>query len=369
MLVSTTSQYDTPDFSIIDHTEVNPQLWLQYFDVRQAIADVAADVAALPSSTDTPEQHTKKVYEAGLNYFLTWADWRLPTPSLIQGFIAHLIHHKHPNRKLKSSTVNSKYLAPVRKYLEKLADQHIQVTGAEREFVQDCKELIRQAKKVKGPKPRKSTNIAPMWDPTKTRLTVEQVNAVLRKIDTDNLIGKRDYALLYVAFTTALRVAELSRITLNSISMGEDGYLITVRGKRSNYDPVPLGKVGYKAVMEWVSSYNAGLEDDDPRRISGDMPIWQAMIHGSNYGKIGTNRFNPERGMSIQGIRNMIERRAGIEPHDTRRTCGAILYDKGAPLPSISKLFRHADSSTTWKYIGQKPNHKDSTFENYVQIG
>jgi site-specific recombinase XerD len=200
---------------------------------------------------------------------------------------------------------------------------------------------------------------------------------VLRGINRSTRSGLRDYALLHVAFTSGLRLAELQRITLNSIQPSGDVYLITVRGKRSNVDPVPVSARAFADIMAWVDAYNAELPADDPRRIAGDLPIWQPLLHGDNYAWVGVNGFKPSRGMSAQGLRDIIERTTraalgdqfALAAHDTRRTAAAIAYDAGMPLPSIQKLLRHKDAAVTLRYIGQKPDYDQSTLANYVSIG
>lgn len=357
--------------TIIEHDRADSQLWREYFNVEKALAAVAAHVAALPSSR-TPEKHTQKVYQAGLNYFLQWSAGQLPSADLVEGFIGHLIQHKE----LKPSTVNAKYLAPLRLFLRKLEAQFIRVTGAERDFVSDCRLHLRNAINVKGPRPNETTNISPLWNPKFTRLNLNQVNRVLREIDITTRSGMRDYALLHVAFSTGLRIAELHRITLDAIKpSGDGGYLLTVRGKRSNVDPVKLTKAAYDDLLDWVDMYNRDLDDDDPRRISDDMPIWQPMIHGDNYMIVGCNRFNPQKGMSVQSLRKVIERRTGavlgddftLAAHDTRRTAAAIAYDSGMPLNEIQAMLRHKDAGVTMRYVGTRPDYK--SLGDYVTFG
>lgn len=365
------AQDNTPTISIVTY-EDDFATWQNYFSVEKALAAVAAHVASLPSSR-TPEKHTQKVYESGLKYFLQWSVGQLPTEDLIQGFIGHLISHKN----LKPSTVNAKYLAPVRLYLRKLSGQQIKATGAIRDFVTDCREHIRAAAAVKSPRPQETTNISPLWNPKFTRLNLNQVNAVLRSLDITTKLGMRDYALLHVAFSTGLRIAELHRITLSAIKPAGEVYLLTVRGKRSNSDPVSLSKAAYDDLCDWVDMYNAGLDSDDPRRIGDDSPVWQAMVHGDNYAQVGVNRFDPDKGMSMQSIRNVIERRTAealgedykLAAHDTRRTAAAIAYDAGMPLTDIQAMLRHKDAAVTLRYVGTKPDFESRSLANYVSFG
>lgn len=345
--------------------------WLQYFDRRAAVESVYAHVAALPSSR-TEEQHTIRVYEAGLKYFFSWAADDLPTPDLLRRFIAHLVQ-----RNLKSSTIASKYLAPVRHYLKRLADQHTPgYYGAERDFIQDCRESIRQAAALPTPKPETVSNIPPLWRPEFTRLSLSQVNSVLRQIDRSTIAGLRDYALLHIAFSTGLRLAEIARITLDNITPSGDGaYLLTVRGKRSNTDPVPLSQTAYTDLIAYIDAYNAPLDHADQRTITPTVPVWQP-LHRNRY-HFAPGRHNPAKGISHQSIREIIARHSiaalgstwRLAAHDTRRTAAAIAYDAGMPITDIQAFLRHKDPSVTMHYVGTKPDFHKRSLSTYVQFG
>lgn len=346
--------------------------WVKYFDSQAAIAAVAAHVKQLPSSR-TPEQHTMKVYQSGLKYFTSWIGMRLPTADLMLAFIAHLT-----DRGLKANTISSKYLAPTRLYLLKLAGQRITgFTGSERDYVSDCREHMRAAAAVKAPRAETVSNIAPLWRADFKRLSVQQVNATLRAIDRTTLRGQRDYALLHVAFSTGLRIAELQRITLDSIGQEGDAILITVRGKRSNIDPVPISPAALEDIRAWVNAFNDRLDPDDPRRIAGAAPIWAPIVHGDNLPIVGVNGYTPEKGMTHQALRTIIAQRTAaalgesytLAAHDTRRTAAAIAYDAGMQITDIQKLLRHKDPAVTMRYVGTKPTFDKSTLANYVTFG
>lgn len=346
------------------------QEWLNYFDRMAALEAVSAHIASLPSNR-TDEKYTMKVYGSGIQYFFNWIGDDLPTPDRVREYIAHLIA-----RDLKSTTISSKYMAPMRHYLKRLADQLIPgLKGDVRDFVSDCREQIRQAAAIPTPKSETSTNIAPLWRPEFTRLDLKQVNAVLRQIDKSSIAGLRDYALLHLSFSTGLRLAEIARITPDAITaIGDGGYLITVRGKRSNSDPVPISGQAFADLIDYISAYNADLDADDPRRITGNVPVWQP-LHQRRF-HIALGQFDPCKGMSHQAIRDLIAKRTGVlgeafvcAPHDMRRTAAAIAYDNGMPLTDIQSLLRHKDSSVTLHYIGTKPDFHKRSLSTYVQFG
>jgi len=358
-ITMTNAQNITQDFNFDTH-------WLNYFNPIKAVASVFDHVRTLPSS-QTPEQYTYKAYHTGLNDFAQFTDSfrMMPTPSVIKQYVASLLN----DRKLSSRTVNSKYLAPLRHFLTALSEQHIQVTGHERDYVQDCKEQFRLSAKIKPPRKQTTSNLSPLWGQGK-RLNMEQVNAIFRGISTSTITGKRDYALFYLAFNSAFRLAELQRISLSSFTIEGDMVLISVRGKRNNIDPVPVPYRAYELVLEYVNAYNAELAHDDPRRIDENGVIWRALSRSDNHLK------DAIKGMSAQGLRRIISKRSGdilgkenaLAPHDTRRTAAAIAFRRGMPINAIQKLLRHKDPAITLRYVGEEPDYGKILLNNYAPI-
>lgn len=365
--------------------------WLQYFSIKKALATVGNHIEGL-ASTSTPERHTFDAYQRGLKYFLNWSGPQLtgahyndasiidiaklimahgahlPSKPVIQAFIGHL-----KKKGLASSTIASKYMAPVRHYLDALNDQHIKATGETREYVYDCKQRILSARSVKNP-PKETTTDKSALESYGTRLSYAQMSELFEKLkrDSKSLQGMRDFALILIAFDTGLRVAELQRMTLSCISREEGVYEVTVRGKRGNMSPVSLSDRPYEIMMQYIDLYNAGLDHHDPRRIDADTPIWQPLLHHSNYCKVGVNKYDPQQGMSTNAIRSTFQRVTkkhlgfAIQPHDARRTVAKILKDKDAPLENIQSKLRHSSLATTAIYIGKKRDLKSTRTDQYL---
>ena len=356
-----------PSNSIVPDSQ--PELesaWLNYFSIEAAIKKVMAHVRALPSS-QTPEQHTFKAYSTGLQYFLDWSAAQLPTEDMLTEYIAHL-----KARGLSSATIGAKYLAPVRHLLRALANQRITgFTGTQRDFIADCRDGIRSALTVKTPRKETTSNTPALWREGH-RLNLRQVNSVLRQCDNSPQ-GVRDYALLLTAFESALRLSELARITLNDITPDGDLFIITVRGKRNNIDPVPVSAACVAAIQNYVRLFNDGLDTDDPRRIQEDTPVWQPLTRSGNH--MDAQYYNPTRGLSHNALSNIISKRSesatgiALAPHDTRRTAAAVAYEAGMGITDIQGLLRHKSAAVTMHYVGQKPDHKSRSLSNYVNLG
>jgi integrase len=384
--------------------------WSNFFDPAAALTSVVAHIASLPSS-QTPERHTMRVYQSGLKYFLAWLGGQplddlaatpithfmskrlpLPTKDAMQQFLAHL-----SAKGLSTSTISNKYQIPARHWLKALASQHITgLTGDLRDYIEDCRYAFNQAIAVKALKPKEVSNRSSLYR-YGTRLELAQINDMLTHLQSkDTLTYTRDLALFYVAITSALRVAELTRITLKSITPAPDCYEIAVRGKRGQIDPVSIDHAAVQLIKNWVNAWNAALNDDptDPRYIDEHTPIWQPLRRDDtperlrpNYEvlrnapdydplktPLGINKYNPRKGISRHALRNIIcnhgKRVLGIElaPHDLRRTYAARSVEAGIPLLVVSGQLRHADVGVTNRYVGIPPRPSAALISNHVHF-
>lgn len=371
-----------------------PPHWTTFFKPAAAVAELFRHISTRASA---PTKNTLTSYETSLAMFNDFAGDQLPTAELMQSYIYYLQH----TRQMRVTSIIVR-LAPIRLYLKYLANQPtIGYRGADRDLITEYREQIRSAIAVKNPPPTTKSNYGPLFNPEFVRLEQHQVNQVLLKINRHSLQGKRDYALLITAFYTALRITELTRITLNSITPLGDGYAVTVRGKRGIIDPVPLSKFAYMAIMEYVNAYNEAVgtalmpsdvgltpstdETDNnhyasttPPIIEGDSPLWQPLEGENTLMQVGRRisanaYYNPSVGLLHKGIRGIISNRTAaalgeryrMAAHDTRRTAAYIAYKAGMPLTAIQKLLRHKDASTTLRYIGSSPDLQASDMATY----
>jgi site-specific recombinase XerD len=357
--------------NIIQWGEVWDTYWLRYFDPAAAYQAVIHHCETLPSSR-SPEGYTRVIYTRGLDEFLDWSRDRMPSDALLADYLHHLYHE----RGLATSTIRSKYLAPLRIYTRALARQHVPVTGAERDFVYDCKERMLAALDVKPPRADHIDARAPL-DQAGQWISRAQMEQVFRAIDASTKKGARDLAILYTMYTGAFRLAEMTRITLNAIRPSDEPgvYLVNVRGKRNNRTPVPIDHYAVALIQRYVELYNADLPADDPRRITDDGPLWMPILRGDKYPIIGKNGYDPTRrnhlkeptgGLGQDGITctvrqiNAILGITGFGPHDLRRSIAAEMRRTGVSMVHIKQLLRHANEATTSKYVGELKTYSAS---------
>jgi site-specific recombinase XerD len=226
---------------------------------------------------------------------------------------------------------------------------------------------------VKRPVIHKQSEHGQMYD-TGVRLSLSQVNKIFKSFmpgasdlaDIATLRGKRDYLMLYILFTTGLRRRELTRVTLNSIEEVKNTRVIRVRGKRNKQIYVPIDDDAYASIMNFVALWNSVLDDNDPRRIHGDMPIFQPLHARSDHAMLipgvrcgrGSWRYDPSRPLDPRTIGEIVKSRSqsalgfSIQAHDCRRTLAKMMQDEGYSLKDIQLILNHTSPATTEKYIG-----------------
>ena len=146
--------------------------------------------------------------------------------------------------------------------------------------------------------------------------------------------GRRDAALLAVAYGAGLRRSEIAGLLLDDYDV-ETGAMV-VRGKGNKERMAYLAGGAKAAVADWLK-----VRQEEPGPL---------FVRVRKDGTVGG------QGVSAQAIYNALRKRgreAGVEsfsPHDLRRTFVSDLLDAGADIALVQKLAGHAQVTTTAVY-------------------
>jgi integrase len=348
-VIQPTQDYIPPQLTIIHPNKI-------YFpDLDAAIADLLTHCDSLPSST-TPEKHTRRAYEPIAYRFKTFCleHKSLPDKSLMEKWRAFLVE------RYKDSTI-SKYMVIARAICLRLSEQYISMDMTDvRQYIalNELRQSILNASRIKDPPKKHKTSVAGV-DKHGKRLGMEETQRLFDQINRNSLNGKRDYALGATFFLTSLRLAEVSRLTLDNIKeVGAGQFIIEVRRKGSKYNPCVLPAPAYRAIGSYVEVYNDGLALTDPRRIGPTTQLWMPISPAGNYRK-------DAKPISQRAIANIIHKRFGIAPHDTRRTWAAWARDLEMPREYIKEQMAHESFEQTLEYIGEKANYSRWDITSY----
>ncbi len=197
--------------------------------------------------------------------------------------------------------------------------------------------LLRQGVKVIPPE---MIELGKIRDRNIKFLLPEELEKIFKAVDTKEIIGLRDRAILEVLFSTGLRVSEL--VSLNreqvNIEAGEFGVI----GKGGKARVVFLSK----RAKEWLSKY---LEKrTDPYRplfirYSGPKPK-----EGLTDEKLRLSA------RSVERVVDKYRKKAGIlfriGPHAIRHSYATDLLSHGADLRSVQEMLGHKNIATTQIY-------------------
>lgn len=173
-------------------------------------------------------------------------------------------------------------------------------------------------------------------------ITVEQVEKLLSAPADDDVLGRRDRAMLETLYSTGIRVSEL--VGLNVVDLDVAGEALRVRGKGKKERLVPLGTHALEAIARYTE-----LLEADARYAQA----WQGEKRQS--APLFINKHGGR--LSSRSVRRKLDkylREAGLDPsispHTLRHSFATHLLDNGADLRSVQELLGHQSLSTTQVY-------------------
>jgi len=189
------------------------------------------------------------------------------------------------------------------------------------------------AEKIKNPK--KS------YDFKKLPLSDDQVQALLKAIDTSTMTGKRDYGMITMMLFYGLRTIEVTRANIEDIqTIGEDiHFKIQGKGKLNKDDYVVIDEHTKGLIYDYLQE-RVRAHDPDPLFA----------VH---------SRRNPLGRWSVKAVSIMVKaylKKAGIDnpmitAHSLRHTTAVNMVEAGADLFTVQMFLRHKDPRTTEIYL------------------
>jgi integrase/recombinase XerC len=165
-------------------------------------------------------------------------------------------------------------------------------------------------------------------------MTEDQLELLLKTIDTTTSDGRRDKACFELIYGSGLRISELTGARKMDLVQDQTmGVVLRVMGKGSKERVVPMSGASALAVAEHL-------------RDRGSVALKDALIAGPKGAKL-----NPRL---VQRHLKTLLLKAGIDssftPHKLRHSFATHLLAHGADIRIIQELLGHADLSTTQIY-------------------
>lgn len=273
-------------------------------------------------------RETIKAYRISLNEFFTYVTetagrnvMKFCFSDCSYDFVLGYSQYLQEEKKLCSSTVNQR-LAALKSYLKYVADGDISLV-----------QVYIGIQKVPNLKTRKLQ---------RPIIAKDDLSALLDK-PCDTKFGRRDRVILIVLFDTAVRVSELTGITIGDLTLDVDHPSMVVHGKGKKSRCISLNQRCAEHIKNYVLHYH-GTE------VNANDPLFYTVIHGEKHR------------MSIRNVERIVKKYAdqvredhtslpeSVYPHMFRRTRATGLYRDGVPLEMVSAILGHENSETTKIY-------------------
>ncbi len=174
------------------------------------------------------------------------------------------------------------------------------------------------------------------------QITVDQEKALLASIQTDDIVGLRDRAIVAVLVYTAARIGAVAGLTVGSFAIADSQPILRFLEKGGKVREIPARS----DLAAYLASY---VDAACLREVPADSPLFRRLSRKRNA--------LTEHAMTADGMGRMLKHRmAGIglpgelSPHSFRVGAITDLLSQGVPLEDVQNLAGHADPRTTRLY-------------------
>ena len=178
--------------------------------------------------------------------------------------------------------------------------------------------------------------------PLPKALTVDEVVSIIDGIGDDEVVDRRDRAIIELLYATGCRVSELTGIDVYDYDHETRTVLVTGKGDKQRL--VPVGSYADRSVLRWL--------DDRPSVLRGRDP-------GALFLSTRGNRLSRQavwRIVKVRGRNADVDDRR-LTPHVFRHSAATHMVERGADLRTVQELLGHASLSTTQVYTKVSPEH------------
>ena len=174
---------------------------------------------------------------------------------------------------------------------------------------------------------------------------------IITSVNINLKLGIRDQAILYLLYSSGLRVSELLNLKLTSLLIEDEFVRVLGKGNKERY--VPVSEVA-------LSSIKSYIENERP----------ELSRKNESFGYIFLNhRGNKLSRMGIWKIVNKysktLDSSKKITPHTFRHSFATHLLEGGANLRVVQEMLGHSDVSTTQFYTHLNKKSLKETYQKY----
>lgn len=163
--------------------------------------------------------------------------------------------------------------------------------------------------------------------------TDEQIDALLRQIDTSTFTGLRNKTLILLMLDTGIRIREAMDLTVPQVDL-KDRHLRRVKGKNGKIEDIPISKPMCKLLEQYLKERDHAVADHLFVSITGECLNKRTFqVQLAEYGRLA-------------GITNV-----RCSPHTLRHTFAKQWLLAGGDIVSLQRILRHSTMEMVRRYV------------------
>jgi integrase/recombinase XerC len=176
-------------------------------------------------------------------------------------------------------------------------------------------------------------------------LDVDQVGRLL-EIPLENVLARRDRAIMELIYSSGLRLAELVRLDVRDVDIADATVRITGKGNKARL--VPVGRHARTALEDWLKERTVLVAAQQ-----------QAMFVGRRGQRLSPRAVQLRlRGWSLKQGMGM-----AVHPHQLRHSFASHILESSSDLRAVQEMLGHADISTTQIYTHLNFQHLAKVYD------
>lgn len=172
----------------------------------------------------------------------------------------------------------------------------------------------------------------------------DEIERILKSIDTNNPVGKRNYAVILIAARLGMRVSDIINLRFEAIDWSAKTLSIAQQ-KTGEPLSLPLPEDAGWAIIDYLK-YG--------RPVTPDNCNYLFVRHNAPYGKL-TSCFQKDLQRAIQRAGIRVKPNSKVGMHSFRHSLASNLLSKGTEITEIAQILGHATTEVTEEYLRITP--------------
>ena len=182
-------------------------------------------------------------------------------------------------------------------------------------------------------------------------LTYLEILKIINSVDVKSSFGLRDKSILYLLYSSGLRVSELLNLKLTNLMLNENFVRVIGKGNKERY--VPISSVALDAVKCYIDHLRPKLSRK--RESFGYLFL---NYRGEKLSRMGVWKI-------VTTYSKILNLPVKITPHTFRHSFATHLLEGGADLRVVQEMLGHSDISTTQIYTHLNKSKLKETYYKF----